>query len=50
MPTPTGVRVRFEMTTKLDDIKVFDEKGASTRLGELWKERPAVLVFVRHFG
>ena len=35
---------------KLENIKVFNEKGETIRLGELWRERPAVLVFVRHFG
>lgn len=34
----------------LDDIAVFDTEGETVRLGSLWADRPAVLVFVRHFG
>jgi hypothetical protein len=35
---------------KLDDITVQDSDGQPVRLGELWRDRPAVLVFLRHFG
>ena len=34
----------------LGDVVVLDVEGREQRLGELWRERPAVLVFVRHFG
>ena len=34
----------------LEDCIVKDVEGQDFRLGELWRERPAVLVFVRHFG
>jgi len=34
----------------LDPIAVFDPDGRETRLGQLWAERTAVLVFLRHFG
>ena len=29
---------------------VLDEKSQEIRLSSLWKERTAVLIFVRHFG
>ena len=29
---------------------VIDPDGAEHRLGDLWAERPAVLLFLRHFG
>jgi hypothetical protein len=29
---------------------VLDDSGAAQPLASLWAERPAVLVFVRHFG
>jgi hypothetical protein len=29
---------------------VTDEQGHTVRLGELWREKPVVLVWVRHFG
>lgn len=31
-------------------LNVLDERGAEVALGSLWRERPVVLVFVRHFG
>ena len=34
----------------LATMTVLDEGGASVALGTLWRDRPAVLAFVRHFG
>jgi hypothetical protein len=34
----------------LAPLTVLDEHGATVRLGDLWRDRTAVLVFVRHFG
>ena len=34
----------------LAGIQVQDLNGESVRLGELWAERPGVLVFLRHYG
>jgi hypothetical protein len=34
----------------LAEAKVLDETGAERVLGAQWAERPAVLVFLRHFG
>jgi prostamide/prostaglandin F2alpha synthase len=34
----------------LEDVVLSDPDGRRVRLGDLWSERPAVLVFVRHFG
>lgn len=34
----------------LEDVVLNDSEGHPVRLGDLWKERPAVLVFLRHFG
>jgi len=34
----------------LSDTSLLDAAGASHRLGDLWSERPIVLVFLRHFG
>jgi hypothetical protein len=39
--------------TRADDLAkltVHDERGEPVVLGTLWRERPAVLVFLRHFG
>ena len=34
----------------LGNAEVIDIDGKPHRLGELWRERPAVLLWVRHFG
>ena len=34
----------------LADIVLQDSNGDHVRLGSLWEERPAVLVFLRHYG
>jgi len=35
---------------ELADIALQDSNGDEVRLGSLWEERPAVLVFLRHYG
>lgn len=32
------------------DIELLDEQGKPVRLGSLWEEGPAVLVWLRHYG
>jgi len=34
----------------LDELAVKDPDGDDVRLGQLWAQQTAVLVFVRHFG
>lgn len=34
----------------MKDIEIVDEQGERIAFGELWREGPAALVFVRHFG
>lgn len=36
--------------TRLAGIELCDWRNERIRLGSLWRERPVVLVFVRHFG
>ena len=38
------------MIENLADIEVETIDGARRRLGDVWKDRTAVLAFVRHFG
>ena len=41
------------MESRADDLAkltVLDEQGGRVELGSLWRERTAVLVFIRHFG
>jgi prostamide/prostaglandin F2alpha synthase len=35
---------------ELAEVTVKDVEGQDVRLGDLWRERPAVLVFLRHYG
>jgi hypothetical protein len=34
----------------LSSLELADPDGNRQRLGELWSDRPVVLVFLRHFG
>jgi hypothetical protein len=40
----------LERADDLAGMTVQDEHGNPVQLGTLWKDKPAVLVFVRHFG
>ena len=35
---------------KAPDVRVHDSNGVATALSDLWRERPLILVFLRHFG
>jgi hypothetical protein len=34
----------------LSNITLSDSTGEQHRLGNLWRDRPVVVVFLRHFG
>lgn len=34
----------------LEDLTALDLDGTPVRLGDLWKKKPVVFVFLRHFG
>jgi hypothetical protein len=34
----------------LSGVSLLDSAGTSYRLGDLWRDQPIVLVFLRHFG
>jgi hypothetical protein len=38
------------LARRLSQIELDYWQGVPQRLGEFWKERPIVLVFIRHFG
>lgn len=42
--------MREPVPPPLRDAIVQDESGRDVRLGDLWRERPVVLAFLRHFG
>jgi hypothetical protein len=44
-----AVRIWFHMPD-LENCVVKDVEGRDVRLGDLWRDGPVVLVFVRHFG
>jgi hypothetical protein len=35
---------------KLAEIVLLDQDGNDVRLGDLWEQRPAALVWLRHYG
>jgi hypothetical protein len=35
---------------QLAEIVLLDEDGNDVRLGDLWEQRPAALVWLRHYG
>jgi hypothetical protein len=35
---------------ELADAVVKDTEGRDLRLGDVWRDKPAILVFVRHYG
>ncbi|HKW75398.1 MAG TPA: hypothetical protein VJN64_07730 [Terriglobales bacterium] len=37
-------------SSRLQNITLPDVDGRPVRLGSLWSERPAVVVFLRHYG
>ncbi len=37
-------------TEELGKVHIINEQGDQIKLSSLWRERTAVLVFVRHFG
>ena len=39
-----------QRAVELADIVLQDHRGEEVRLGDLWREQPAVLVFLRHYG
>jgi len=40
----------MKIDPRLSEVVLQDAGGRAVRLGSLWTERPAALVFVRHFG
>lgn len=39
-----------DYSSKLADITLPDVDGRPVRLGSLWADSPAVVVFLRHYG
>jgi hypothetical protein len=56
MPRILGASLRSQNTrppedaSGLADLAVKDLEGNDVRLGSLWEDRPAVLVWLRHYG
>lgn len=49
MSNATGSRAPARADA-LADITLTDHTGEPVRLGDQWAERPAALVFLRHYG
>jgi hypothetical protein len=43
-------RMEPTLSAALSEISLPDTSGHRTRLGSLWAERPAIVVFLRHYG
>jgi hypothetical protein len=39
-----------KIPSEVANAKVLDTDGGEHRLGDSWKKKPVVLLFVRHFG
>jgi hypothetical protein len=39
----------FDVSDLADQVLI-DPNGAEQRLGDLWADRPEVILFLRHFG
>ena len=37
-------------TAAIEDVELLDVDGEPVRLGSLWEDGPAVLVWLRHYG
>jgi len=42
--------VQETLSKQLADIVLPDTDGGEVRLGSLWENKPAVIVFLRHYG
>jgi hypothetical protein len=42
--------VEVDIAHALAPVQARDLAGRPVRLGTLWEDRPAVLIFLRHFG
>ena len=38
------------VASRIAKVDVLDVEGRPVNLGALWKDKPVVLVFIRHFG
>lgn len=45
-----GSYARLMDVRALGDLTLLDADGNPHRIGDLWRDRPVVLVFLRHFG
>jgi hypothetical protein len=41
---------RMKTLEPFADLKLIDPDGGEHRLGDTWRDRPAVLVWLRHYG
>jgi hypothetical protein len=45
-----GEGANVSVVDELGQVEVLDPGGERVRLESLWRQRPVVLVFVRHYG
>ena len=49
-PSTENVRMNDSLSGRLAPITLPDVDGKPVQLGSLWADRPAVIVFLRHYG
>jgi hypothetical protein len=37
-------------TSEIEDLRLPDSFGEEKRVGDLWKDQPTILVWLRHYG
>jgi len=47
---PTTEEDHVDIVRRLTPIELEDTRGGRSALGAFWRDRPVVLVFLRHFG
>lgn len=48
--SPALATLRADDARRFAALRAIDGDGQPVTLGDLWRDRPVVLVFVRHFG
>ncbi len=49
-PAATAAEVGAPVPAAIAAAQVLDSDGVSRPLAEAWRERPAILIFLRHYG
>ena len=48
--TTAAAEIGINVEHTLAPVQAFDPNGDQVRLGVLWEDQPAILIFIREFG